>query len=123
MNTLVWIVQVVLALGFLMAGAMKLTQPRAKLEPQMGWVEDFTDPQVKGIGLVEVAGALGLVLPGATDIAPILTPLAAAGLVVVMIGAAATHLRRHEPKFVGINATLLVLASIVAWARFGPYSF
>jgi uncharacterized membrane protein YphA (DoxX/SURF4 family) len=123
MNTLVWIVQVVLALGFLMAGAMKLTQPRAKLAPQMGWVEDFTDTQVKGIGLVEVAGALGLVLPGATDIAPILTPLAAAGLVVVMIGAAATHLRRHEPKFVGINASLLVLASIVAWARFGPYSF
>jgi len=123
MNTVVWIVQVVLALGFLMAGAMKLTQPRAKLAPQMGWVEDVTDAQVKGIGLVEVAAALGLVLPGATDIAPILTPLAAAGLVIVMIGAAATHLRRHEPKFVLINASLLVLASIVAGARFGPYSF
>ena len=65
----------------------------------------------------------GLVLPGATDIAPVLTPLAAAGLVIVMIGAAATHLRRHEPKFVLINASLLVLASIVAGARFGPYSF
>jgi uncharacterized membrane protein YphA (DoxX/SURF4 family) len=123
MNTLVWIVQVVLALGFLMAGAMKLTQPRAKLAPQMGWVEDFTDTQLKGIGLVEVAGALGLVLPGATDIAPILTPLAAAGLVIVMVSAAATHFRRHEPKLVWINASLLVLASIVAWARFGPYSF
>ncbi|HKN40555.1 MAG TPA: DoxX family protein [Acidimicrobiia bacterium] len=123
MNTVVWIVQVVLALGFLMAGAMKLTQPRAKLAPQMGWVEDVTDAQVKGIGLVEVAAALGLVLPGATDIAPVLTPLAAAGLVIVMIGAAATHLRRHEPKFVLINASLLVLASIVAGARFGPYSF
>ena len=123
MNTVVWIVQVVLALGFLMAGAMKVTQPRAKLAPQMGWVEDVTDAQVKGIGLVEVAAALGLVLPGATDIAPILTPLAAAGLVIVMIGAAATHLRRHEPKFVLINASLLVLASIVAGARFGPYSF
>ena len=123
MNTVVWIVQVVLALGFLMAGAMKLTQPRAKLAPQMGWVEDVTDAQVKGIGLVEVAAALGLVLPGATDIAPVLTPLAAAGLVIVMIGAAATHLRRHEPKFVLINASLLVLAAIVAGARFGPYSF
>ena len=123
MNTVVWIVQVVLALGFLMAGAMKVTQPRAKLAPQMGWVEDVTDAQVKGIGLVEVAAALGLVLPGATDIAPVLTPLAAAGLVIVMIGAAATHLRRHEPKFVLINASLLVLASIVAGARFGPYSF
>ena len=123
MNTVVWIVQVVLALGFLMAGAMKVIQPRAELAPQMGWVEDFTDAQVKGIGLVEVAAALGLVLPGAIDIAPVLTPLAAAGLVIVMIGAAATHLRRHEPKFVLINASLLVLASIVAGARFGPYSF
>ena len=123
MNTVVWIVQVVLALGFLMAGAMKVTQPRAKLAPQMGWVEDVTDAQVKGIGLVEVAAALGLVLPGAIDIAPVLTPLAAAGLAIVMIGAAATHLRRHEPKCVLINASLLVLASIVAGARFGPYSF
>ena len=51
---------------------------------------------MKAIGLVEVAAALGLILPAATDIAPVLTPLAAAGLVVVMISAAATHLRRHE---------------------------
>jgi len=123
MSTFVWILQIVLAVGFLMAGAMKLTQPRAKLAPQMAWVEDFTDGQVKAIGLVEVAAAMGLILPAATDMAPVLTPLAAAGLVVVMVSAAATHLRRHEAQFMAVNATLLALAAIVAWARFGPYSF
>ena len=123
MNTTIWIVQSVLAFGFLMAGAMKLTQPREKLLPQMGWIEDFTDTHVKLIGLAEVAGALGLILPGATDVAPVLTPLAAVGLVLVMIGAAITHLRRHENQFVAINGILLVLASVVVWARFGPYSF
>ena len=122
MSTFVWILQIVLAVGFLMAGAMKLTQPRAKLTPQMAWVEDFSDSQVKAIGLIEVAAAVGLILPAATDIAPVLTPLAAAGLVVVMISAAATHLRRHEAQFIPVNATLLILASIVVWARFGPYS-
>jgi uncharacterized membrane protein YphA (DoxX/SURF4 family) len=123
MNTTIWIVQSVLAFGFLMAGAMKLTQPREKLAPQMGWIEDFSDTQVKLIGLAEVAAAVGLILPGATDVAPVLTPLAAVGLVLVMIGAAITHLRRHENQFVAINGILLVLASVVVWARFGPYSF
>jgi uncharacterized membrane protein YphA (DoxX/SURF4 family) len=126
MNTFVWILQIVLAFGFLMAGAMKLTQPRAKLAklgPQMAWVEDFSDSQVKAIGLVEVAAALGLILPAATDIVPILTPLAAAGLVIVMVRAAATHLHRHEAQFVPVNAMLLIMAAVVAYARFGPYSF
>ena len=122
MSTFVWILQIVLAIGFLMAGGMKLTQSRAKLAPQMGWVEDFSDTQVKEIGAVEIVAALGLILPAATGIAPVLTPLAAAGLVIVMISAAATHLRRHEAQFVAVNATLLILASIVAYARFGPYS-
>lgn len=123
MNTFVWILQIVLAVGFLMAGAMKLTQPRATLAPKMAWVEDFTDGQVKAIGAVEIAAAVGLILPAATDIAPVLTPLAAAGLVIVMIRAAATHLRRHEAQFLPVNATLLILAAIVAFTRFGPYSF
>jgi uncharacterized membrane protein YphA (DoxX/SURF4 family) len=123
MNTTIWLVQSVLAFGFLMAGAMKLTQPREKLAPQMAWIEDFSDTQVKLVGLAEVAGALGLILPRATDVAPVLTPLAAVGLVLVMIGAAVTHLRRHENQFVAINGLLLVLASVVVWARFGPYSY
>ena len=68
-------------------------------------------------------GALGLILPGALDIAPILVPLAATGLGVIMIGAIITHGRRKEPQPIVINAVVLILAALVAILRFGPNSF
>lgn len=123
MNVFLWIVAGLLALGFLGAGAMKLSQPREKLAASMGWVNDFSAPMVKTIGALEVLAALGLVLPAATGIAPILTPLAAAGLVLVMIGAIVTHLRRGEKQMIVVNVVLLILAAVVAWGRFGPYAF
>ena len=124
MNVALWIVAGLLALAFAAAGAMKLAQPRAKLAASgMPWVEDFTDGQVKGIGALEVLGALGLILPAALGIAEILTPLAAAGLAVVMVGAIVVHLRRGESKLVGAPLVLAVLAVVVAVLRFGPYSF
>jgi uncharacterized membrane protein YphA (DoxX/SURF4 family) len=70
-----------------------------------------------------VLGALGLILPAAFDIAPILTPLAACGLAIIMIGAIITHTRRKEYQPVMINTVLLVLALLVAIFRFGPNSF
>ena len=94
MNTALWIVQFVLAVAFLGAGGLKLAKSREELEPRMDYVEDMTDTQVKVTGVVEVLGALGLVLPALTGIAPILTPVAAAGLVVVMVVAAALHVKR-----------------------------
>ena len=75
------------------------------------------------IGLAEILGAIGLVLPAAVHVAPILVPLAAVGLALVMAGAAAVHARRKEAPMVAMNAVLLVLAVFVAWGRFGPYSF
>ncbi|MGC3993603.1 MAG: DoxX family protein [Propionicimonas sp.] len=123
MNIVLWILQSVLALVFLAAGALKVSQPREKLQQAMGWVADFSTPMVRFIGSVEILAALGLVLPAATGILPILTPLAATGLVIVMIGAAVTHARRKEPQMIAANAVLLVLAAVVAWARFGPYAF
>ena len=65
---------------------------------------------------------IGLILPGALKIAPVLVPLAAVGLVLIMIGAAVTHARRRESPMVVFNLILLVLAAIVAWGRFGPYT-
>jgi uncharacterized membrane protein YphA (DoxX/SURF4 family) len=122
MNAVVWAVQVVLAVAFLTAGALKLTQPRAKLSTTLAWVEDFSNTQVRGIGLVELAAAFGLILPGTTRVAPVLTPLAAVGLILVMVGATATHLRRHEPQLVSVNTVVVALAMVVVWGRFGPYS-
>jgi uncharacterized membrane protein YphA (DoxX/SURF4 family) len=75
------------------------------------------------IGALEVLAAIGLVLPAALNIVPVLVPLAAVGLVVLMIGAAITHARRKESQAVVTNVVLLVVAVVVVWDRFGPYSF
>ncbi|MED7928871.1 DoxX family protein [Nonomuraea sp. LP-02] len=123
MNTALWIVQALLAAMFGMAGLMKSTQPKDKLQPKLPWVEDFSPATIRVIGIAELAAALGLILPALTGIAPILTPLAATGLVVVMILAAFTHARRKEPTAIVFNLVLLALAAFVAWGRFGPYSF
>jgi uncharacterized membrane protein YphA (DoxX/SURF4 family) len=118
MGIALWVVQVLLALAFLGAGAMKLSQPKEKLLKNMAWVEDFSQGTVRLIGALEVVGAIGVVVPALTGILPWLTPLAALGLVLLMIGAALTHLRRTEYGNVAVNAVLLVLAAFVAYGRF-----
>jgi uncharacterized membrane protein YphA (DoxX/SURF4 family) len=97
MNTVLWVLQVVLAALFAIAGVMKATQPKAKLAQRLPWAEDFAPATVRFIGVMELLGAAGLILPAVTGIAPILTPLAAAGLAVMMLLAALTHVRRKEP--------------------------
>lgn len=123
MNIALWIVQALLAVAFLGAGAMKLTQPKEKLVTSLAWAESFSPTAIKLIGAAEILGALGLVLPALTGIAPVLTPLAAVGLAVVMVGAIVTHGRRGETPMIAVNAVLLALAVFVAWGRFGPYAF
>jgi uncharacterized membrane protein YphA (DoxX/SURF4 family) len=122
MNVAIWVAQALLALTFLVAGGMKLVRPRLQLQAQMPFVEDVTDGQVKSIGSLEVLAAIGLILPSVLRVAPLLSAAAAVGLVLLMIGAIATHLRRGEviPQL-SINVVLLALALFVAWARFGPY--
>ena len=123
MNGVLWIVQIVLGLMFLLAGLMKVSQPKEKLTVRMGWVNDFPVSIVKTIGSLEILGAIGLVLPALFNILPVLTPLAAGGLVCVMLGAAATHFRRKEyPMIVG-NLVLLVLAVLVLYGRFAIVPF
>jgi uncharacterized membrane protein len=123
MNVFLWIVQAVLAAAFVLAGVMKSTQPKKKLQPKLPWVEDFSPATVRLIGIAELLGGLGLILPAALDIAAILTPIAATGLAIIMVLAAITHIRRKEPSGVAINAVLFALAVFVAWGRFGPWSF
>jgi uncharacterized membrane protein len=123
MNVVVWVLQVLLAGAFLFAGITKTTQPKEKLKANMSWTEDFSLGAIKLIGALEILAAIGLVLPAWTGIAPWLTPLAAVGLVLLMIAAAVTHLRLGEAQVIVVNAVLLILAAVVAWARFGPYSY
>jgi hypothetical protein len=123
MNVVLWIVSGVLAAFYLAAGLTKLSQPREKLAAgQMAWAEDFSDAGLKGIGAVELLGAIGLILPWALGIADVLTPLAATGLAVVQIGAVVVHVRRKEAKVLPVNIVLAVLAAFVAVGRFAHWS-
>src|SRR5882757_7051129 len=124
MNLALWIVAIVLAAAFVGSGLVKEVVPKDKLVTAgQGWAQDYSQTNIRLIGLAEILGAIGLVLPAAVHIAPILVPLAAVGLALVMVGAAVVHARRNEAPMVAMNAVLLVLAVFVAWGRFGPYSF
>lgn len=122
MTIVLWVLQALLAALFGAAGVMKSVQPKEKLAKNLPWVEDFSANTVRFIGVVEILAALGLILPAATRVAPILTPVAAVGLAVVMVLAAITHGRRKEMSGIITNVVLLALAVVVAWGRFGPYA-
>ncbi|MDR6868833.1 hypothetical protein J2Y69_003459 [Microbacterium resistens] len=109
-----WIVNALLALAMLGAGGMKLLTPKGTLaERGMAWTEDFSAGAIKVFAGLEVIGAAGLILPLATDIAPVLAPLAAVGLGVIMIGAVVVHARRREPIVPPLVLALLAIASAV----------
>jgi len=118
MNIALWIVQILLALAFAMAGIMKVTQPIDRLETRMGWVKDVGPRGVRLIGSLEILGAIGLILPAITGILPWLTPVAAAGLALTMVGAMITHGRRGEYSGIAANLVLLVLALFIVYGRF-----
>jgi len=97
MDTMLWILSFALAGVYLISGGSKLLSRRQRLVAAgMGWVEDAPMSRVRLIGALEVAGAIGVILPWATGIDPFLTPLAAAGLAAVQVGAIWTHVTRHE---------------------------
>lgn len=126
MNLALWIVAGLLAVAYFFGGAGKVILSKEKLAafgPSSKWVEDFSAGTVKTIGALEVLAALGLILPAVLGIAPILVPLAALGLAVIMIGATITRIRRREFKLMTADLVYLVLTVFVAWGRFGPEAF
>jgi uncharacterized membrane protein YphA (DoxX/SURF4 family) len=116
-NISLWVAQVLLAVAFGMAGFMKMTQPIAELAQKMVWPGDVSPALVRFIGVSEFAAALGLILPAATRIKPALTPLAGAGLVLIMLFAAIFHAARGEFGALPMNFVLGALAAFVAWGR------
>ena len=124
MNIALWIIAGLLAAAFLASGAMKLFQPKEKLVASgAGFLEGFSPGSIQAIGALEILAAVGLILPAALGIAPVLVPLAALGLVMLMLGAVITRIRRHELKFMVADLVYLALAGFVAWGRLGPESF
>lgn len=109
-----WIINALLAVAFLGAGAMKALRPKTALaENGMAWVEDFSPAAIKLIGIAEVLGAVGLIVPLLTGVAPVLTPIAATALAVIMFGAVIVHIRRKETATPAIVLTVLPIVSAV----------
>ena len=119
MNTTIWILQGLLAAIFLIAGFYKVITPKVKLEKNMLWAKDYTEETIKFIGLSEMLGAFGVILPLALGIYPILTPIAAFALAVIMLLATRIHTHRKEYKEIALNMTIIVIAFLVAIFRFG----
>jgi putative oxidoreductase len=113
MVIVLWVVQGVLALAFLLSGFLKGFTPLEGLKKNMAWVGNVPAGLVRLIGIAELLGALGLILPVATGIVPVLTIAAAVGLVLVMLSAAVFHASRKEYSTIGVNAVLLLLAAFI----------
>ena len=117
-NIFLWIAQVLLAALFLFAGSLKTFQPIDDLATQMPLATQVPEAFVRFIGIVELLGAAGLILPSLLKIKPVLTPLAAAGLAIVMLLAALFHLAKGEANAVPMNIIVFLLALFIAWGRF-----
>ncbi len=119
MNLILWILQGLLAVVFLGSGASKLTLSRQRLiDTGQTGIAVYPMPVVRFTAFCELLAAIGLVLPWATGTARYLTPLAAVGLCLVMIGAAYAHTKLREPRNVAINAVFFAAALTVAIGRF-----
>ena len=117
MNIALWIVQGLVALAFLLAGFMKTFMPLETLKKNMIWANDLPAALVRFIGVAELLGAIGLIVPAVTGIQSWLTMAAAGGLVLVMLLAAVFHASRREYSNIGVNVVLLLLAAFVLVGR------
>jgi hypothetical protein len=125
MNLALWIVAGFMAVVFAAGGLSKLIIPKEKIAQLPGgkWVEGVSPGFVKATGVFDLLAAAGLILPAALGVAPVLVPMAAVGVVLLMIGAGIVRVRYGSPIAILGDAAYLVLAAFVAWGRFGPESF
>lgn len=117
LNITLWIVQVLMACTLIWAAYTKWFQPIDKLAAMWPWTGQIAPMQVKLTGLADLLGGLGLVLPAMLRIRPKLTPVAAIGVVLLMVCASVFHISRGEASVIGFNIVFAVLAAFVAWGR------
>ena len=113
-----WVAQWLLGAAFGLAGLAHATQPIAEMAKQAPWTGALPAALVRFIGVMEICGALGLLLPSLTRVRPRLTVWAARGLMTVMVLACIVHLTRGEPQVLPVNFVLGGLAAFIAWGRF-----
>ncbi|WP_020595191.1 DoxX family protein [Spirosoma panaciterrae] len=117
LHSVLWIVQTVLAASFIWAAWMKLFQPIDKLAAMWPWTGQIPTVLVKAIGVLDLLGAIGVLLPSLLRIWPSLTVVAACGIVVQMVCASIFHLVRGEGSVIGANVVFALMAAFVAWSR------
>ena len=115
-NKILWVLQWLFGVYFVAVGVMHIVLPEGLPEP-LSWMYDLDDTQHMLSGVAEILGGLALILPSLTRIAPWLTPLAAMGLMIVMIAAIFFHVDRDEIANVGINVFNLLVLGYIAWGR------
>jgi len=121
-----WLIAGGLAIAFTIGGASQILMSKRQLRSYgagQHWVDDFTSGHVKVIGTIKVIGSSGLILPAAFGIAPILVPLAASGLMLVMAGAVTTRFRRSEWTYMLGDLMFVGLLAFLTWGRFGIQPF
>jgi hypothetical protein len=118
MNTVTWIIQGLLAAFFAMPAFTKLTSSQEKLIEKKMLESAASHLPVRGIGLLELLGVFGIILPQLTGILPVLTPVAAVGFALIMLVAFIIHLKRKEFKILPLLAIVFALSLIVAYFRF-----
>lgn len=121
MNTALWVLTWVLAAGYLAGALAMLFLPKERfrsISEGQHYADDFSDGAIKAIGVIKVIAVAGLILPGLTGIAPVLVPLAALGLVLLMTGAATVRIVRQEWRFLAGDVVFLLLLGFLAVGRF-----
>jgi hypothetical protein len=115
MKVAYWVVAALLALVYIYSGGIKAVRSKDRLRPMMGWVDSVPLGVLRTIGVLEVLGALGLILPALSGIAVGLALAAAIGLVLIQVGALSLHVSRGEFTVIGLNIVLLALAGVTVW--------
>lgn len=127
MNTLLWILAIALSIAFVIGGSAQILLSKERFREvggaAAGWADDFGPHHITAIGSTKVTGAVGLVVPAAVGVAPVLVPLAACGLMLVMTGAGTTRFRRSEWGYLVGDLAFLALFAFLAWGRFALEPF
>jgi putative oxidoreductase len=118
LNIALWIVQILVAALMLMNAYMKLAMPIPKLSAIYQWTGDLPETTVRLLGIVDLLGGVGIILPSLLKIKPGLSPLAAVGIILLMISATIFHISRDESSVIGFNFIVILFAGFVAWGRF-----
>jgi putative oxidoreductase len=118
LNITIWIVQGITATLMVISAFMKIATPISKLSARWKWTGELPETVVRLLGVLDLLGGIGIIVPALLKIKPGLTPLAALGVVLLMTSASVFHISRGEASVIGFNIILMLLASFIAWGRY-----